>query len=215
MTRGPFLDGPGSGADARVTRRGLITGAAGLLLRPASALAEPAERRVHFPFGLISPPRSLPSVPVLTARGQATDLLALLRGHTTALQLMFTGCSATCPIQGALFAQAQALMAERPASVQWLSLSIDPLSDTPDRLASWLRRFGAGPSWLAASPRITDRDRLVERLSGDGEPPAASNDRHAGQVFLIDRRGALVFRTPSMPAAEQIVALLRRVDAAP
>jgi len=71
---------------------------------------------------------------LLTHQGAATNLAELLRGRVTALQPMFTGCSATCPIQGALFAQAQHALLGRwqsPTPVQWLSLSIYPLADGP------------------------------------------------------------------------------------
>ena len=77
-------------------------------LWPGQALgAPPAAQKPHFPFGPLPDPRPVPAWALHTNDGQSTDLARLCRGRSTALQLMFTGCSATCPLQGALFAQAQ------------------------------------------------------------------------------------------------------------
>ena len=154
-------------------------------------------------------------LPVRTQSGLATDLPAMLAGRISAVQLMFTGCSATCPIQGALFSQAQSELGDRLGGAQFVSLSIDPLSDSPAALAAWLRRFDAKPGWLAAAPRIDDVERLIAWLSQGGEPRPRGNDPHTGQVFIVNQRGELAHRTTSMPPAADIVAALRGVAAVP
>jgi protein SCO1/2 len=166
----------------------------------------------HFPFGPVLPVRPVPAWPVVTHRGRATTLDTLLQGKTTALQWMFTGCSATCPIQGALFAQAQAALAQDGGDLQLVSLSIDPLGDSPAALASWLQRFGAGSRWLGVVPRVGDVDRIVALLGSGGDRKPTGNDPHTGQVFIIDPRGALAFRTSALPPAADIVAALRAVS---
>ncbi len=175
--------------------------------------ARDVARSSHFPFGPVVPTRPLAPWPVTTHLGVATELPVLLRGKVTALQLMFTGCSATCPIQGALFAQAQRDLMGALAGAQFLSVSIDALGDTPAALAAWLKKFSAAPGWLAAVPRVQDVDALVERLGSGGEKRPQGPDPHTGQVYVIDRRGELVFRTASMPPPAQIVDALRQVDA--
>ena len=182
---------------------------------PSVAGDSDAARSAHFPFGPVVPPRPIPPWPVRTEQAKATDLASLLRGRTSALQLMFTGCSATCPIQGALFGQAQRELQGRPPEVQFVSVSIDPLADTPAALAGWLRTFSGLPGWIAVAPRLDDVDRIFAVLGNGGEPRPTGSDRHTGQVYIIDRRGELAYRTPSMPPAEQIVAALRRVAERP
>lgn len=178
---------------------------------PAAA----AGRTDHFPFGPLAVARPIAPWRVTTHRGQTIDLPAILRGRITALQMMFTGCGATCPIQGALFAQAQARLGDSLPVAQFVSLSIDPLGDTPPLLQAWLQRFGAREGWTAVVPRMADVDAIVERLGGGGEPRPRGPDPHTGQVYLIDRRAELVFRTPSMPRSEVIVDGLRTLAARP
>jgi protein SCO1/2 len=170
-----------------------------------------AARSSHFPFGPVVPARLIPGWQVVTNRGESTNLAALLRGRVTALQLMFAGCSATCPIQGALFEQAQRELRET-TDAQLISVTIAPLADTPAVLGSWLRNFDAGPGWLGVRPRVEDLEQIFTVLAGGGEKRPAGPDPHTGQVYIMNRRAELVFRTPSMPPAQQIVAALRTVQ---
>jgi protein SCO1/2 len=192
-------------------RRRWLQGAGAMLLAgPVAVLGAPrGDDSGHFPFGPLRRPRALAPWPVWTHLGQQTTLQVLLQGKTTALQLMFTGCSATCPLQGALFAQAQRALQPGEAGLQLLSLSIDALGDSPVALARWLAKMGAQAGWLAAVPRVADVDTLIARLGQGGEPRPAGSDPHNGQVYLINRRAELVWRSASLPPAAQVVAALR------
>ena len=128
-----------------------------------------------------------------------------LLGKTTAVQLMFSSCTATCPIQGALFASVSRRV--RDSQVQLLSLSIDPTTDTPLVLRTWLTRFSAPATWRAAAPPADDLDRLLDFFRGR----AAGADRHTAQVYLFDRQARLVFRTADMPTARHVADVLGEV----
>jgi protein SCO1/2 len=164
---------------------------------------------VNADHGRVLPPVRIPDVAVRRSDGAPpASLAALVRGHATALHLMFTGCSSVCPIQGAIFERVQLLLPDQlERRIQLLSLSIDPAGDTPAAMRSWLQRFNARDGWIAVAPQIADLAGLLD-LFGQGRG-AASN--HATQVSIIDRRGDLVFRTPQLPAADAIADLLRRV----
>lgn len=154
------------------------------------------------PFGPVNPPQPAPALSMLRDDGTRGDLPSLLRGRVTAVQLMFTGCSSICPLQGALFAEVARRLPAPDARL--LSLSIDPLADDAAALRTWLDRFGAPPAWRGAAPRLQDVDRLLEFMRGRSTGP----DRHKGQVSLFDRQGRLVLRTPDLPPAGYVADLL-------
>jgi len=158
--------------------------------------------------GRIEPPVPVPDILVHRAGdGASAGLAGLLRGRVTALHLMFTGCSTVCPIQGAIFQRVQALLPDQQArGLQLVSLSIDPVVDTPRAMRAWLERFDARDGWTAVAPNPKDLD-LVRDLFGPGRN---AGDSHATQVNIIDRLGNLVFRTPELPSADSIANLLRR-----
>ncbi len=162
----------------------------------------------HAVVGPVRPPFSLPAVTVTRQDGVQVPLQSILAGKTTALQLMFTGCSQTCPLQGALFAAVQSkLPAQSRDSVQLVSLSIDPLGDDARALTTWLKQFNTGRNWIAAVPTVKDLDRLRAALqeSKDGL------DNHTGQVFLFNRQGMLVWRTEDLPPVDVVVRQLTRI----
>ena len=176
------------------------------------ALHVPAASRPpspHEPFGPVRPPLAAPALRLTGDDGANADLRARLHRRVTAVQLMFTGCSATCPIQGALFAAVAPLVAGRQDQAL-LSISIDPLSDSPQALRSWLARFGTHANWRAAVPDVDGADRLLEFLNGRASDDR-SGDRHTAQIYLFDRQARLVYRTADMPAARFVADLMAEV----
>lgn len=192
-------------------RRDLLLAGAGIV---AASTLPPPPALAHNAAGAVAPPAPVPSVRCRTHDGHTLPLHGLLQGKTTALQLMFTGCSATCPIQGALFADVQQRLDARTparADLQLLSISIDPLADDPRALAGWLRRFGAGTRWRAASPDIRDLDRWLDFLQGR----QTGADQHTAQAYLFDRWGRLALRSVDFPPAGEITRLLDALSARP
>lgn len=168
----------------------------------------------HGNAGVIDPPVPLPDWQVSTHWGQPTKLSGLLKGRTVAMQLMFTGCSALCPLQGALFAAIQEALprqlGERASRVSLLSMSIDPLADTPAALSKWLGQFGAGPTWLAARPSTTDLDALLSIFNGQSPRPAA--DRHSTQILVLDTSLNLRWRSVELPSAASVLQALNALS---
>ncbi len=201
LPRRPLLIPPRPGL--RPTRRAVVGALAGAPLGLAAGLdARRAVAQVappHEPFGPVTPPVAAPPLVVARDDGAAVELPRLLRGRTTAVQLVFTRCTATCPIQAALFAGV-ARRLRRP-DAQLLSLSIDPAHDRPAALRAWLARFAAPARWRAAAPREEDVDRLLDFFRGR----ATGADRHTARVYLFDREARLVFRTAELPTAAHVV----------
>jgi protein SCO1/2 len=193
-----------SAAPSATRRRLLAAGALAWLGVPPASHASPG-------IGPVTPPVAALALPLRRHDGAAPTLAAQLRGGPTAVQLMFTGCSTVCPIQGALFSALQAtLQAERNAGVRLLSLSIDPLGDDPAALSAWLRHFGATSTWSAAAPAILSLDPMLSLFTG----AATAGDRHTGQVFLFDGGARLVWRTSELPPAAEVMSALQRIASA-
>jgi protein SCO1/2 len=158
--------------------------------------------------GRIKPPVPIPDIKLLQNSGAATTLAALAAGHATAIQLMFTQCTTTCPIQAAIFQRVQRLIPEMAAkNIQLLSLSVDPEADSPKAMSAWLKRFHAGPNWIGAAPSREDGPHL-QNFFGRANGAFAS---HSTQVNIVDRKGRLVWRTIELPTAEEIANVLQKL----
>ncbi len=181
----------------RQLMRGLLAGAAGSALDGLAC--------AHQVAGRLDPPLAPPALPVRWQDGSLRPLADVLQGRVTALQMMFTTCTATCPIQGALFATVRDRLGAAQPDAQLISLSLEPLVDTPKALGDWLKRHGQGRGrWLAGSPDIRSLNAWVDFLKSAQPGP----DRHTGQVYLFDRRGRLALRTVDFPASEQVLGML-------
>jgi protein SCO1 len=156
--------------------------------------------------GRVDPPLPVPSIELTLHDGRKTSLPALLRHHASAVQLMFTSCTSTCPIQGAIFQRVQRQLPSA-GDLQLVSLSVDPEHDDPAALGEWLSRFGARKGWVAAAPRRAD----VERLRAFGGVGRSAADNHSTRVQIVDREARLIWRTGDLPEAETVARLLATV----
>ncbi len=99
-----------------------------------------------------------------------------------AVNFIFTTCGGICPALGAIFGQLQQeLGAELGRDVHLISVSIDPLTDTPERLKTWAAQFGARPGWTLVTGSKADLDQIARALGGAGNGPKES---HAAVVLL-------------------------------
>ena len=64
------------------------------------------------------------------------------------LQFIFTTCTTVCPVLTATLAALQDRLGAAANNVRMVSISIDPETDTPERLRAYAREFHAGPQWL-------------------------------------------------------------------
>jgi protein SCO1 len=72
----------------------------------------------------------------------------VLGEKTVAIQFIFTTCRAICPVMGAAFARLQDRLGDRlDKDISLVSISIDPVTDTPARMKQWGEQFGARPGW--------------------------------------------------------------------
>ena len=58
----------------------------------------------------------------------------LIKGKTVAINFIFTTCTTVCPPLTATFRKVQQTASERGIDVKLVSVSVDPVVDTPERL---------------------------------------------------------------------------------
>ena len=82
-----------------------------------------------------------------------------------AVNFVFTRCSTICPPMGAAFGRLQRKLAKRPdLEVDLISVSIDPIHDTPERLTRWADRFGREEGWTLLTGAKPDIDQVLRAM---------------------------------------------------
>jgi protein SCO1/2 len=90
----------------------------------------------------------VPSIELTRDDGKIVSLTHELDdGRPVVLNFIYTTCATTCPLSSATFTQFQARLGADRGNVHMVSISIDPEQDTPARLRTYARKFGAGPGW--------------------------------------------------------------------
>lgn len=108
----------------------------------------------------------IPNVQVLTQDGEAKSFYSdLVEGRAVAMNFVFTTCTTICPPMGANFGRLQEELAERfGRDVYLISVSVDPTTDTPQRLKAWSEKFGARPGWTLVTGEQQEMERLLKAL---------------------------------------------------
>jgi protein SCO1/2 len=92
----------------------------------------------------------VPDVTLVDQEGARVKLQGLLAGNPgkpVFVQFVFTSCTTICSVLGAVFANFQKKFGPGAKEIRFVSVSIDPEHDTPERLKKFLGKFDAGPNW--------------------------------------------------------------------
>lgn len=148
-----------------------------------------------------------PNVRVLDQRGErlrfADDVLA---DKLAVVNFFFTGCASVCPVQTAVLREARRRIAD--ARVRFVSISVDPLNDTPARVADFVRRFDARGDWFFLTGDYGEVTRLSRSFEVSIGPPAA----HASALW-VGSSSAGWRRLPGDVDAQRVVAAVEAMQA--
>lgn len=154
----------------------------------------------------------VPAIELVDAAGRTVALEDLLGGgEPVMLQFVFTTCPGVCPALSGLFAAAEDRLAEDPslAAVRLVSISIDPEHDTPERLADYARRFGAGERWTFLTGDRNDVLAVQRAFDAD----RGSKMRHEPTTYLSAGGGPEWVRLDGFPSPAELVTEARRLVA--
>ncbi len=111
----------------------------------------------------------------------------LIEGKTVVINAMFTSCTGACPVMSGTMAKIQEHLGDRVGKdVRLISITVDPVNDTPAKLKEYAARFHAKPGWYLLTGSKEDVEAILRKLGQWVDDP--SNHQ---TLFLIgnDRTG--------------------------
>lgn len=149
---------------------------------------------------------AIPDVELLDQDGRKVRFYTdLVRDRVVAINFIFTTCTTICPPLGATFARVQKELGERTGrDVSFVSISVDPVTDTPERLKAWGAKFHAGPSWMFVTG---DKPQVSELLRAFGAASATPQD-HSPTILIVDDARGQWTRTYGLAPPSQLVKLI-------
>jgi protein SCO1/2 len=150
----------------------------------------------------------LADVTLLDQHGQQVPFQALVTGEQlVVMDFVFTTCTTVCPVLSAIMARLQEKLGDRLGKdVRLVSVSIDPVRDTPGRLEAYAARFKAKPGWTWLTGTKEDVDRVLRGL----DAYATNISDHAPVILVGGGRGGSWTRFNGFPKQDQVLA---RIDA--
>lgn len=125
---------------------------------------------------------NIPDIIVLDQDGKKLRFYTdLVKGKTVAINFVFTTCSSVCPILTEIFSNTRKILDERGSEqTQLISISVDPSSDTPQKLKEFATKFHAGNGWTFITADKAGIDRLLKALGAF----SAKRDDHSTMVLI-------------------------------
>ena len=188
--------------DVKSTKKGSKCPKCGMDLR----LAEPTTEEVaaeETAAPVAGQKMNIPDVELLDQNGRKIHFYSdLVKGQTVVINFIFTTCTTICPPLGATFARLQKDLANK--DVRFISISVDPATDTPERLKAWGEKFHAGAGWTFVTGNKPQVDELLRALGAS----SARREDHSPTILIgNDAKGAWT-RTYGLAKTSEIVQLI-------
>ena len=146
---------------------------------------------------------SLPDVVMVTQDGDQVNLAAdIVADRIVVVDFVYTTCTTVCPVLSAIFTQVQHKLGDRLGDdVIMVSISVDPLRDTPARMKSYASNLGAGDGWVW----LTGQKQTVTKVLEEFGAYTPNFEDHPSMILVGDGKSGQWARYLGFPAADQIV----------
>jgi cytochrome oxidase Cu insertion factor (SCO1/SenC/PrrC family) len=147
----------------------------------------------------------IPDAQVLDQNGRQLNFYSdLIKGQTVAINFIFTTCTTICPPLTATFRRVQQDAAARGLDVHLISVSVDPTTDTPERLREFASKFKAEPGWTFVTGDKTLINSVLQAL---GAAVSDKND-HTPMILIGNDANDYWTRAYGLTSPTKIVELI-------
>ncbi len=154
---------------------------------------------------------NIPDVELLDQNGRKVHFYTdLVKDQTVVINFIFTTCTTICPPLGATFARVQRDLGDKVGrDVRFISISVDPATDTPERLKAWGAKFKAGDGWTLLTGNKPQVDELLRALGAS----SARREDHSPTILIGNAAHGNWTRTYGLAKTSQLVHIINDVMA--
>jgi cytochrome oxidase Cu insertion factor (SCO1/SenC/PrrC family) len=153
----------------------------------------------------------LPDIEVLNQEGKRVRFYSdLVKDKIVILSFFYSSCVNVCISLGESLSKAQASLGARLGKeVFFISVSMDPRTDTPPKLKYWWRAFGARPGWTLVASDTPEMNKMLTGFTGNSPGP---KDMHSAFVFIGNDRTGAWKTVNGLLDAPSLIQLIETVD---
>lgn len=135
----------------------------------------------------------------------------LIKGKVVLIQFMFTSCTAQCPRATANLSRLQdALGGHAGRDVFMISISVDPVHDTPAVLKQYAEQFHARAGWTFVTGRLADVELIQRKLGA-----TTKDGPHTGMAIYGNDASGSWSTTPIIQNAAGMARIVLRLVESP
>jgi len=151
----------------------------------------------------------IPPVSLQDANGKIQPLAALIDDRTAIVNFVFTTCNSICPLLNATMQAIEGRVQERLGKeVVLISISVDPLNDTPERLKTASEQLGAGEDWHWLTGKRSDVNQVLNAFN---IPVGGRPEDHPPVILVGNAKYQKWLRWVGIPAPDTIVEAINHV----
>jgi protein SCO1 len=151
-----------------------------------------------------------PNLPVVTQDGKTFRFYDdLIKGKSVVISFIFTACRDFCPITTARLAQVEEKLGDAVGrDVFFISITVDPENDTPEKLKAYAEAFHAGPGWFFLTGKPAD----IRAINGKLGEKMRRLSEHRNEIVLGNDATGRWGRNNLLGDLETVVMAIRAMD---
>ena len=151
----------------------------------------------------------IPDVSLQDSNGKIQPLATLIDDRTVIVNFVFTTCNSICPLLNATMqAVEERIQSRLGEEVILISISVDPLNDTPERLKTVSEQLGAGEDWHWLTGK---RSSVNQVLKAFNIPVGGRPEDHPPVILVGNVKYQKWFRWVGIPAPGALVEAIDHV----
>lgn len=134
----------------------------------------------------------------------------LVKGKVVVINFIYTSCPYMCTRIGESTARLQTALGDRVGrDVHIISVSTDPVTDTPEKLKAWATRLKAKDGWTLVTGEKAEIDQLLRVLTGD----PSGNKTHSPLLLIGNEAKDVWAEGYAFESAAKLIQQIDRVSA--
>src|SRR5262244_2939780 len=152
-----------------------------------------------------------PNLPVIDQNGRTLNFYDdVIKGKIVVISFIYTSCQDLCPLTTAKMAQLEdKLDGAVGRDLFFISMSVDPENDTPERMKAFADAFDVRPGWLFLTGKVADI-RAINYKLGDRSDRGLSN--HRNEIVLGNDPGGYWQRASVFGDLDSLVISIRQMN---
>lgn len=127
------------------------------------------------------------------------------------MDFVYTSCTTVCPVISAVFGQVQKKLGDQLGKeVVLVSVSVDPIRDTPQRLKAYAANHKAQPGWIW----LTGNKRTMDEVLNGLGAYSTNFEDHPAMVLVGDGRSGQWSRFFGFPNPDRLMEQVNELQAA-